>query len=105
MYYINTLKQEFGTAKTYGGGSICYGNAFIAPSTKVSGLHAICQTINLSSTGLKVHKPLFYLSGSALFAQTKSIFSTVSIHCAPEMSEIDCIGRIESFWPKFVRGW
>ena len=29
---------------------------------------------------------------------------TVSIHCAPEMSEIDCIGRIESFWPKFVRG-
>ena len=33
------------------------------------------------------------------------IFITVSIHCAPEMSEIDCIGRIESFWPKFVRGW
>ena len=31
--------------------------------------------------------------------------STVSIHCAPEMSEIDCIGRIESFWPKFVKGW
>ena len=30
---------------------------------------------------------------------------TVSIHCAPEMSEIDCIGRIESFGPKFVRGW
>ena len=30
---------------------------------------------------------------------------TVSIHCAPEMSEIDCIGTIESFWPKFVRGW
>ena len=30
---------------------------------------------------------------------------TVSIHCAPEMSEIDCIGRIESFWPKFERGW
>ena len=30
---------------------------------------------------------------------------TVLIHCAPEMSEIDCIGRIESFWPKFVRGW
>ena len=30
---------------------------------------------------------------------------TVSIHCAPEMSEIDCIGRIESIWPKFVRGW
>ena len=30
---------------------------------------------------------------------------TVSIHCAPEMSEIDCIGRIESFWPKFVMGW
>ena len=30
--------------------------------------------------------------------------TTVSIHCAPEMSEIDCIGRIESFWPKFVRG-
>ena len=30
---------------------------------------------------------------------------TVSIHCAPEMSEIDCIGRIKSFWPKFVRGW
>ena len=30
---------------------------------------------------------------------------TVSIHCAPEMSEIDCIGGIESFWPKFVRGW
>ena len=30
---------------------------------------------------------------------------TVSIHCAPEMSEIDCIGIIESFWPKFVRGW
>ena len=29
---------------------------------------------------------------------------TVSIHCAPEMSEIYCIGRIESFWPKFVRG-
>ena len=29
---------------------------------------------------------------------------TVSIHCAPEMSKIDCIGRIESFWPKFVRG-
>ena len=33
------------------------------------------------------------------------IIFTVSIHCAPEMSEIDCIGRIESFWPKFVRGW
>ena len=31
--------------------------------------------------------------------------TTVSIHCAPEMSEIDCIGRISSFWPKFVRGW
>ena len=30
---------------------------------------------------------------------------TVSIHCAPEMSEIDCIDRIDSFWPKFVRGW
>ena len=30
---------------------------------------------------------------------------TVSIHCAPAMSEIDCIGRIESFWSKFVRGW
>ena len=30
---------------------------------------------------------------------------TVSIHCAHEMSEIDCIGKIESFWPKFVRGW
>ena len=30
---------------------------------------------------------------------------TVSIHCAPEMSEIDCISRIESFWPKFMRGW
>ena len=30
---------------------------------------------------------------------------TVSIHCEPEMSEIDCIGRIKSFWPKFVRGW
>ena len=30
---------------------------------------------------------------------------TVSIHCAPEMSKIDCIGRIECFWPKFVRGW
>ena len=30
---------------------------------------------------------------------------TVSINCAPEMSEIDCIGRIESFWPKFGRGW
>ena len=73
------LKQEFGTAKTYGGGSICYGNAFIAPSTKVLGLHAICQTINLSSTGLKVHTPLFYLSGSALFAQTKSIFSERTI--------------------------
>ena len=34
-----------------------------------------------------------------------TIAITVSIHCAPEMSEIDCIGRIESFWPKFVRGW
>ena len=34
-----------------------------------------------------------------------SINITVSIHCAPEMSEIDCIGRIERFWPKFVRGW
>ena len=33
-----------------------------------------------------------------------STILTVSIHCAPEMSEIDCIGRIESFWPKFVRG-
>ena len=33
------------------------------------------------------------------------IYITVSIHCAPEMSEIDCIGRIETFWPKFVRGW
>ena len=32
------------------------------------------------------------------------LVSTVSIHCAPEMSEIDCIGRIESFWLKFVRG-
>ena len=32
-------------------------------------------------------------------------YITVSIHCAPEMSEIDCIGRIESFWPKFMRGW
>ena len=31
--------------------------------------------------------------------------NTVSIHCAPEISEIDCIGRIESFRPKFVRGW
>ena len=35
----------------------------------------------------------------------KRDINTVSIHCAPEMSEIDCIGRIESFWPKFVRGW
>ena len=33
-----------------------------------------------------------------------SSFLTVSIHCAPEMSEIDCTGRIDSFWPKFVRG-
>ena len=30
---------------------------------------------------------------------------TVSIHGAPEISEIDCISRIESFWHKFVRGW
>ena len=36
---------------------------------------------------------------------SKLAIYTVSIHCAPEMSEIDCIGRIESFWPKFVRGW
>ena len=35
----------------------------------------------------------------------RSLETTVSIHCAPEMSEIDCIGRIESFWPKIVRGW
>ena len=40
-----------------------------------------------------------------LFVKTDSFVCTVSIHCAPEMSEIDCIGRIESFWPKFVRGW
>ena len=33
-----------------------------------------------------------------------TLCSTVSIHCAPEMSEIDCIGIIESFSPKFVRG-
>ena len=37
--------------------------------------------------------------------QSRICILTVSIHCAPEMSEIDCIGRIESFWPKFVRGW
>ena len=41
----------------------------------------------------KCSKPIFY----------KNLF-TVSIHCAPEMSEIDCIGRIKKFWPKFVRG-
>ena len=35
---------------------------------------------------------------------SKYIYLIVSIHCAPEMSEIDCIGRIESFWPIFVRG-
>ena len=31
--------------------------------------------------------------------KTVSSNVTVSIHCAPEMSEIDCIGRIESFRP------
>ena len=35
---------------------------------------------------------------------TPCLPNTVSIHCAPKMSEIDCIGRIESFCPKFVRG-
>ena len=38
---------------------------------------------------------------TANFGQQPCLFhisnTTVSIHCAPEMSEIDCIGRIESF--------
>ena len=70
-------------------------------------------------------RPFVFLVGGAVFfqyvkldflRQSESIFVTiesvvkiaiitVSIHCAPEMSESDCIGRIESFWPKFVRGW
>ena len=29
---------------------------------------------------------------------------TVSIHCAPEMSEIDCIDRIESFLALICKG-
>ena len=37
-------------------------------------------------------------------AHPQNTNNTVSIHCAPEISEIDCIGRIESIWPKFVRG-
>ena len=43
-------------------------------------------------------------SGTVLAILIETLI-TVSIHCAPEMSEIDCIGRIESFWHKFVRGW
>ena len=52
----------------------------------------------------------FHIYGALLHLALKVFtftgpYYTVSIHCAPEMSEIDCIGRIESFWPKFVRGW
>ena len=47
---------------------------------------------------------IYYLEEHTLIIYVQFII-TVSIHCAPEMSEIDCIGRIESFWPKFVRGW
>ena len=56
---------------------------------------------NAKSDILSVAK---YLLSS--FSLRKELLHTaVSIHCVPEMSEIDCIGRIESFWPKFVRGW
>ena len=37
--------------------------------------------------------------------ETAVYLYTASIHCAPEMIEIDCISGIESFWPKFVREW
>ena len=47
--------------------------------------------------------PILFLN--KLSPECANSCNTVSIHCAPEMSEIDCIGRIESFWPKFVRGW
>ena len=46
-----------------------------------------------------------HTGGASSFLFPKIRENTVSIHCAPEMSEIDCIGRIKSFWPKFVRGW
>ena len=51
---------------------------------------------------LKAHPPLSHDNVFPIYTFT---CITVSIHCAPEMSEIDCIGRNESFWPKFVSGW
>ena len=60
-----------------------------------------------AALGLTMRK--FYANCSLLHVSKQKCRTasniTVSIHCAPEMSEIDCIGRIESFWPKFVRGW
>ena len=61
----------------------------------------------------KMNKKHFYLLNgftmSILFRNDKLIMKfaiyTVSLHCAPEMSEIDCIGRSESFLLNFVRGW
>ena len=58
--------------------------------------------VDIASTFIYIHTSYMQAAG-ALFSG--AIRTTVSIHCAPEMSEIDCIGRIKSFWPKFVRGW
>ena len=52
--------------------------------------------------GPQVEKLLILSKGGSYCKDSET---TVSIHCAPEMSEIDCIGRIETFRPKFVRGW
>ena len=46
----------------YEGGSICYENPFITPSTNALGLNAICQTKDQSVAVIMVHETLFYLS-------------------------------------------
>ena len=62
---LSTFKiniKQFQLLLTYEGGSICYENPFITPSTNALGSYAICQTKDQSVAVKMVHETLFHLS-------------------------------------------
>ena len=59
--YSHSLRKDM-IVGLYEGGSICNENPFLAPSTNVLGLYAICQTKDQSIAVIIVQETLFYLS-------------------------------------------
>ena len=62
----------------YEGGSICYENPYITPSTNVLGFYAICQTKEQSVAIIMVLETLFYLSK---LNKLQTFKKHTNIHC------------------------